>query len=167
MNKKAQIYLIAIMSILILALILIIYFYYPTIKNYLKDTKTSAENKVAEECISDNCAVDVLDGDTFRLKNGEHVRLICINTPERTDEGYFEAKDFLTELIEGKEVRLEKDVSERDKYNRLLRYVYINVTNSSGFSREIFVNRELVQQGFAVVWRYPPDVSRCGEIGGA
>lgn len=46
-------------------------------------------------------------------------------------------------------VRLEKDITDRDKYNRLLRYVYVGDT---------FVNLELVKQGFAYSYSYPPDI---------
>jgi len=46
-------------------------------------------------------------------------------------------------------VRLEKDVSETDKYGRLLRYVWID---------DIFVNDYLVRQGYAYTYTYPPDV---------
>jgi len=51
-------------------------------------------------------------------------------------------------LVEGKEVRLEQDVSETDKYGRLLRYVYVD---------GVFVNAELVKQGLARAKAYPPD----------
>ncbi|MFC1957820.1 thermonuclease family protein [Chloroflexota bacterium] len=51
-------------------------------------------------------------------------------------------------LVEGKEVRLERDVSETDKYGRLLRYVWVDGT---------LVNAELVRQGLAEAKAYPPD----------
>jgi len=51
--------------------------------------------------------------------------------------------------VEGKVVRLEKDVSETDKYGRLLRYVWVG---------DLFVNAELVRLGYAQVATYPPDV---------
>ena len=109
--------------------------------------------------LSDNYVTLVIDGDTFEIHSGESVRLICIDTPELGDSGSYEAKEFLEGLILNKEVRLEKDISETDKYGRLLRYVYVN---ESG--KEVFVNKELVQNGYADVWRYGEDVKRCGEI---
>ena len=60
-----------------------------------------------------------------------------------------EASAFNKQLVEGKTVRLEKDVSETDRYGRLLRYVFVG---------DLFVNAELVRQGFAQVVTYPPDV---------
>ena len=95
--------------------------------------------------------------DVFEIYSGEKVRLICVDTPELGDTGSYEAKDFLEDLILDKEVRLEKDVSETDKYGRLLRYVWVG---------EIFVNKEIVQQGYGEVFEYGDDVGLCGEIGG-
>jgi len=112
------------------------------------------------ERLGDNYVLDVIDGDTLILASGERVRLICINTPELGDSGSYEAKDFLESLVLGKDVRLEKDVSERDEYGRLLKYVYVNVSGG-----EIFINREIVQKGFGEVFLFEPDTKRCGEIG--
>ena len=51
--------------------------------------------------------------------------------------------------MEGKSIRLEKDISETDKYDRLLRYVWVG---------DIFVNEILIREGFAQVSTFPPDV---------
>jgi micrococcal nuclease len=100
----------------------------------------------------------VIDGDTIEVEiEGESykVRYIGIDTPElhhptKPVEYYAqEAYEKNRELVEGKTVFLEKDVSETDQYNRLLRYVYVGDT---------FVNAYLVQQGYALVSTYPPDV---------
>jgi len=97
----------------------------------------------------------VVDGDTIEIADGNRVRFICIDTPEVNEEGYQEAKDYLTTLILGKEVRLEKDVSETDRYGRLLRYVYLGDT---------FVNGELVRNGYAETYHYAPDTELCDEL---
>ncbi len=97
----------------------------------------------------------IIDGDTIEIESGEKIRYIGINTPEIDDKDpiklCFAQKAALKnkELIEGKQVSLVKDVSETDKYGRLLRYVYVG---------DIFVNDFLVRQGFAQVNTYPPDV---------
>lgn len=97
----------------------------------------------------------VIDGDTIELETGQTVRYIGIDTPETVHPsqpvGCFgkEASAKNTELVVGKRVRLEKDVSETDRYDRLLRYVYIGDT---------FVNDYLVRQGYANSSSYPPDV---------
>src|SRR3989338_9442187 len=102
-----------------------------------------------------------IDGDTVELENGKKVRYIGIDTPETLDPRKpvqcfgKEAAEKNRELVEGKRVRLEKDVTERDKYNRLLRYIYVTEGESGN---EIFVNLELVNQGFAHSYTYPPDV---------
>ena len=107
------------------------------------------------ETISDNQKVTyVIDGDTLELSTGEKVRLICIDTPERGEKYFLEATNELKNLVLGKEVTLEKDVSETDRYGRLLRYVYV---------RDISVNKAMVASGLAKVYRYQPDVKHCNE----
>ncbi len=100
----------------------------------------------------------VIDGDTVVLDDGRTVRYIGIDTPEITGgEECFsrEAKNQNEELVLGKNVILEKDVSETDRYNRLLRYVYVN---SPDMGQDIFVNEYLVREGYATVSTFPPDV---------
>ena len=93
--------------------------------------------------------IEVIDGDTIVLSNNEHVRLIGINTPESERYFYGEAKEVLKLLVLNKNVRLEKDVDDRDTYGRLLRYVYIG---------NLFVNLEMVKRGFANVFTFPPNI---------
>jgi micrococcal nuclease len=93
----------------------------------------------------------VIDGDTVIIGTGQYVRYIGIDTPETHPEleAYgMEAWQANRKLVEGKKVRLEKDVSETDKYGRLLRYVYVD---------ETLVNAELVRLGLAEAKAYPPD----------
>lgn len=97
----------------------------------------------------------VIDGDTIEIEGGQKVRYIGIDTPETVDPRKpvqcfgVEASNRNKQLVEGKRVRLEKDVNETDKYGRLVRYVYVGKT---------FVNLALVQEGFAYSYTYPPDV---------
>ncbi len=93
----------------------------------------------------------VIDGDTVVLSTGEHLRYIGMNTPEMSPLQPFakEATEANRKLVEGKTVRLEKDISETDRYGRLLRYVWVDNT---------MVNLELVRQGLAEATAYPPDV---------
>ena len=73
----------------------------------------------------------VVDGDTFILANNERVRLIGINTPETVHPSkpveYFgkEASAFTKKMIEGKKIMLEYDVQKKDRYGRILAYVYL------------------------------------------
>lgn len=110
----------------------------------------------------------VVDGDTIELDDGpastrlgeagEKVRYIGINTPESVDSERpvecfgKEATEFNKNLVEGKTVRLERDISDRDKYGRLLRYVYLEDGT--------FVNKMLVREGYAFVATYPPDIAK-------
>lgn len=100
----------------------------------------------------------VIDGDTIELEDGRKVRYIGINTPESVDPRRSaqcfgaEASAFNRELVEGKAVRLEKDVSETDKYGRLLRFVYL--------PDGTFVNERLVSEGYASASPYAPDISK-------
>ena len=83
----------------------------------------------------------VIDGDTFDLDNGDRVRLLGIDAPESGQPFFQQATDTLAELVEGGKVKLEKDSQyNKDKYGRLLRYVFVN---------ELFVNRELIRKGLA------------------
>lgn len=96
----------------------------------------------------------VIDGDTFVIENGEHVRFIGIDTPEtvkpNTPVQYYgkEASNFTKKLLTGKKVRLDYDFQIRDKYSRLLAYVYLD---------SLFVNAELARLGYARLMTIPPD----------
>jgi micrococcal nuclease len=90
----------------------------------------------------------VVDGDTIIIEGNYRVRYIGIDTPEMGEAFGLEAWQANRELVEGKVVHLERDVSETDKYGRLLRYVYVD---------DILVNAELVRAGLADAKAYPPD----------
>ncbi len=113
------------------------------------------EEKPSQSSTGVSKVARVIDGDTIKLESGETVRYIGIDTPETVDPrrpvGCFgkEASAKNKELVLGKEVRLVKDISETDKYQRLLRYVYAG---------DIFVNEYLVREGYARASSYPPDV---------
>jgi micrococcal nuclease len=104
----------------------------------------------------------VVDGDTI-VVDGESVRLIGIDTPESVKPGTpvecfaKEASAFTERLVEGRRVRLERDVEERDRYDRLLGYVY---RRGDG----LFVNAELVRRGYATPATFPPNVRHADEF---
>ena len=97
----------------------------------------------------------VIDGDTFELANGERVRLIGINTPEHTpwkhrvDFYGKEAAWYARGLLTGKKVLLARDARLRDKYGRTLAYVYMENGD--------FVNKRLVEEGYARASHYAPN----------
>ena len=111
----------------------------------------------------------VIDGDTYLLHNDEKVRLLGIDTPEQYDSDKLEedalssgkdkktikklgklASNYVRELVEGKKVILKKEPNyeERDKYDRLLRYVYLEDGT--------FINAKILQDGYGQVYeRFP------------
>ena len=95
----------------------------------------------------------VIDGDTFVLENDERIRLIGVDTPETVHPSksveYFgkEASAFTKKFLEGKSVRLEYGQQKKDKYGRILAYVFLDT---------LFVNAELIKQGYAHAYtKYP------------
>ncbi|MDP2650469.1 MAG: thermonuclease family protein [bacterium] len=118
-----------------------------------RDAKTSEVAGVDETAF----VTRVLDGDTIVLANGEKVRYIGIDAPElygSEDAAECFAAEALAknrDLVLNKEVRLEKDTSDTDKYGRLLRYVYLG---------DEFVNVQLVSEGFAYAASYYPDTAK-------
>lgn len=120
--------------------------------------KTSIVNTSSQEQVGHKNEVfvnKVIDGDTIELLSGERVRYIGINAPEIKDakgkmecfaeEAYRKNK----EMVEGRWMKLEKDISEKDKFGRLLSYAHLE---------DLFVNDYLVRQGYAFSASYPPDV---------
>ena len=97
----------------------------------------------------------VIDGDTIELSDKRIVRYIGMNTPEMTDNRSDVlcfakmAKIENEKLVLGKTVEMEKDISDKDKYDRLLRYVWIDGK---------MVNQALILGGFTKVATYPPDI---------
>ncbi|MEM5801854.1 MAG: thermonuclease family protein [Candidatus Aenigmatarchaeota archaeon] len=101
------------------------------------------QKKISQDYI----VVKIIDGDTFKLSDGREIRLLGIDAPEQGQFYYDEAKNFLESLILGSKVVLEQDVTNRDKFGRYLRYVFVENN---------FVNLELVKKGYArVVIRIP------------
>ncbi|MGI9120340.1 MAG: thermonuclease family protein [Acidimicrobiales bacterium] len=111
--------------------------------------------------------VRVVDGDTIVVRLGgveEKVRLLGIDTPESVDPrspvqcfGKEASAHTATLLPPGTEVRLVRDVEARDRYSRLLAYVYRADDGA-------FVNLQLAQEGYADVLTYPPNVAHADAI---
>ncbi|MDI6721015.1 MAG: thermonuclease family protein [Candidatus Aenigmarchaeota archaeon] len=90
----------------------------------------------------------VTDGDTIVIESGDPVRLLGIDTPEKGEKCYKEATNRLKELILNKEVEIERDEENKDRYKRLLRYVFYNGT---------FINELLVAEGYAHLYFIEPN----------
>ena len=126
-------------------------------------TPTATLSTTVETCVPRTTQRDVgtvmavIDGDTIDVEiNGQEfrIRYIGIDTPEKGETFAMQATSANQALVNGKKVLLVKDVSETDEYGRLLRYVFVG---------DIFVNHELVKQGYALAATFPPDVS-CSEL---
>lgn len=90
----------------------------------------------------------VIDGDTIETEDGERIRLLGINTPERGEPGYEHAKQRLTDLVVNKEVYLHTGVDDKDHYGRSLRYVIQDGEN---------INLKLVEEGYATAYFFPQE----------
>lgn len=163
-NKKI------LMGIIVIILIVIaIWTKNETIINYLEenyniDLRIDAEDEKVQSTNDDMSAVKcqvirIVDGDTIVVDyngNEEKIRLIGIDTPEsvhpneskNTAEG-IKVSDYTKERLKDKKVKLELDVQERDKYGRILAYVYVD--------GEMY-NKELLKLGYAKLATYPPNV---------
>ncbi|NQU85861.1 MAG: thermonuclease family protein [Mariniphaga sp.] len=98
---------------------------------------------------------EVIDGDTIKIDGDMKVRLIGIDAPESSECYYEEAKNELIRLVQGKYVRLDKDIDSVDGLGRLLRYVY--VPSNDLIENDIFVNEHLLLYGYAQTFSLPPN----------
>ena len=124
MSKKSQIFL------LVLLVVLFFVINYNFIDNWFKNFFEESESGFVER---------VIDGDTIVIGNNS-IRLLGINSPERGEPYYEQAKQFLEKQILNKTIKLKFGNERYDKYDRLLAYVFLGEKN---------VNIELVEKGFA------------------
>lgn len=105
----------------------------------------------SSECLapSEVIVTKVIDGDTVIVEGGYHVRLVGIDADESGYPCYEEAKSYLEGLVLNKEVRLEKDKTDVDQYDRCLRYIFLDEQN---------INLQLVKEGQAICRFYEPDI---------
>lgn len=130
-----------------------------TLNNYINLNNASTSDNPSNISSELYKVVRVVDGDTIIIDyNGteERVRLIGVDTPEsvhpdkeKNTEFGTTASNFSKELLTDKYVKIELDVQERDQYGRILAYVYLN---------DVMVNKTLLQEGYAKVATYPPNV---------
>ena len=125
-NKKEKI----IISFIVLVLVIL---NYSLINNFLK--KEFKDKNFREEII----VIRIIDGDTIESSIGT-IRLLGINTPEKGELGYEEAKEYLTKRISNKTLIMEYGSEIQDKYGRTLGYLFYEDEN---------INLELIEKGFA------------------
>ena len=133
MNKKREVFL------LIFLIVLIIGINYRFLDTKLVELLDESDTGIVER---------VIDGDTIVVNNNTHVRLLGINTPEKNEFYYQEAKDFLNNLTLNKTIKLEYGKEKQDLYGRTLAYIILDGKN---------INTEQVRNGFANLYIYNND----------
>jgi micrococcal nuclease len=143
---------------------------------YINNKVDSPDTKQANNTKEFVIVKRVVDGDTFLLSNGERVRLLGIDTPEKFESKKLDkdvetthqdkntlkkldqlASDYVKNFVEGKKVYLEKELNydDKDRYGRLLRWVYLEDGT--------FINGKIVKDGYAQVYEKFP-VSKLDEL---
>jgi micrococcal nuclease len=89
--------------------------------------------------------VSVIDGDTVELKGGDRLRLLSIDTPEEGEPFYDDARQYLGDIALGQQARIEFANTRRDRYGRLLGYLYIDT---------IFVNHSILERGLGNLYLF-------------
>ncbi|MAG07291.1 hypothetical protein CMI46_00550 [Candidatus Pacearchaeota archaeon] len=106
------------------------------------------------EVVDKKIVTKIIDGDTIIIQGGEKVRLLGVDCDERGKSCYKSAKDWIGDLLIGKEVFVEEDIEDKDRYGRSLRYIFLDGKN---------VNILLVEEGFCVA-RFERDTKYKEEI---
>jgi micrococcal nuclease len=107
-----------------------------------------AQNADYVRPISTGKVVHIVDGDTLDVRGIGRVRLVGVNTPEKEEEGYSEALDYLEMSCLGRTVDVDiDDECPKDAYGRILGVVYVEGTN---------INAQLLRLGHAQVLYLPP-----------
>jgi micrococcal nuclease len=109
----------------------------------------------AEDVWEQKLVTRIIDGDTVVIEGGHSVRLLGIDADERGYPCYGPAKDRLEELVLNREVYLESDGDDKDRYKRYLRYLILDGEN---------INVKLVGEGLAIAYFYPENVKYREEI---
>ncbi|HOW37267.1 MAG TPA: thermonuclease family protein [Candidatus Pacearchaeota archaeon] len=128
-NKKYRV-------LLVMLIFLLLFVNYEFLNDELSKLLTDSEYALVTR---------VIDGDTLELEDGERVRLLGINTPEKGEAYYNEAKELLENLTLNKTVRVEFGKKKYDLYDRTLAYIFVENTPE----QDVFVNVKIVEQGFA------------------
>lgn len=178
--KRLKKYPFGIVTILLFFIIVGAYFYDDIFMQDINSNSSTSQNQVQHQTslpkedskedskeFTEATVKRIVDGDTIIviIQGAEYrLRLIGVNCPEYTSkkEPYGkEATEYTTKMLDGKTIYLQKDVSETDKYGRLLRYVWLEkpeqITEET--IQEKMFNSLLVSQGYAYATTYPPDVA--------
>lgn len=105
---------------------------------------------------TETIVVQAIDGDTIELQNGLTFRLLGINAPDRGQENYSAAAEYLNSFVEGKTVAIEYDTYQDDKYGRILGYIFLpcrpelsNILSKYCRNNRALINEILIKEGYA------------------
>ena len=134
--------------IVIIILVAIILFGFAAVFDFSKGVIRNVyplEEQNAEDPFIVANVTRVIDGDTIEIEGGERIRFAIVNTPEKWEEGWKEAKDYTTERCLGKTAVIDLDNNQDRTYGRLVGLVYC------GGVEGYFINLELLALQYAVV----------------
>jgi len=145
----------------IASLLLILVFF--SIRMMLPNNGVNNQQEINFEDFQKVVVTKVVDGDTIWVEiNGEKakVRLIGVNTPEKGEAGYTIATEYANKQLLNHYILLEKDISNTDKYGRLLRYVWLDMPSDNIDSEKQLklFNGMLLENGHAEIATYKPDI---------
>jgi endonuclease YncB( thermonuclease family) len=122
-------------------------------ENYNANVLLSTECQGQADCFKGK-VTGVVDGDTLDINN-IRVRLTLVNTPERGEAGYTEAREFVKSVCSiGTDVLVDEDDGQKEgSYDRLIGLIYcVGDDNNSSNKKEALLNEVLLQRGYAVVF---------------
>ncbi len=102
--------------------------------------------QLTEQKLTSSTVTKITDGDTIKTAEGQIIRLIGINTPEKNQPFYQEATDYLSQQIQNKTIQIETHGT--DKYGRTLGYIFLEKKN---------INEQILKQGLATLYYYEKD----------
>ena len=140
-KKNAKLLLIGIVILIIITLVL-----------YARDNSRSTnQNKIDDDIEVEGIVTHIVDGDTLDI-NDNRIRLSLVNTPERGQKGYMEAKKFVQDICLNKKAQIDIDDGQRrgDRYGRDIGIVYCDGIN---------INKELIDKNLAKIYLRYCDIS--------
>ena len=140
-KKNAKLLLIGIVILIIITLVI-----------YARDnSKSTNQNKLDDDIELEGIVTHIVDGDTLDI-NDNRIRLSLVNTPERGQKGYMEAKKFVQDICLNKKAQVDIDDGQRrgDRYGRDIGIVYCDGIN---------INKELIDKNLAKIYLRYCDIS--------
>lgn len=122
-----------------------------------QDCNLVEQPQTSQRILSSATIIEIVDGDTVKTSDNETIRLLHVNTPEKGEKCYAEAKARLKEIVENKTVWLERDMQDEDKYHRKLRYVFLSY-NVEPKNYDGFVNLIMIREGYSSLLMIEPNM---------